>query len=286
MNENMLREMTLEKRIEREIMSFSGQMGVYASDLRGRVVAINADETFETASTIKSFILAALFQKVLTGEKSLEHKLTYTQENFINGSGLLRALELGTALSVKNLATLMIVVSDNIATNMLIDYLGLEAINRTIAEMGFAGTRLHCKLGANGWARLGDTTPRDYGRLFERLAGEKLTGPQGDRQMLEIFKQQRFNSTLTYFLPPYYLDEDNYGEESPIYLASKSGSMNACRNDGGIVGTPWGRYVLAVFTKGFHDKQYHKEHESHIYGGRVSRLLFDQYLALEGRFAL
>jgi beta-lactamase class A len=286
MNETMLREMTLENRIEREIMSFSGLMGIYATDLRGREVAINADEPFETASTIKSFILAALFQKVQTGEKSLEHTLASTPENLINGSGLLRSLELGTSLSVKNLASLMIVVSDNIATNMLIDYLGLEEINSAIAAMGFAATRLHCKLGEGGWARLGATTPRDYGRLFARLAGEELTGPQGDRQMLEIFKHQRFNTTLSYLLPPYYLDDDNYGEESPIYLASKSGSMNACRNDGGIVGTPWGRYVLAIFTKDFRDKQYHKNHESHVYGGRVSRLLFDQYLALEGRFAL
>ncbi len=286
MQDSMRQEMTLEKRIEREIMSFSGIMGIYASDLRGRVVAINADEPFETASTIKSFILAVLFQKAAAGKKNLDHMLAYTRENFIDGSGLLRALELGTALSVKNLATLMIIISDNIATNMLIDYIGLDEINEAIAAMGFTGTRLYCKLGEGGWARLGTTTPRDYGRLFERLAAEELTGSPGDRQMLEIFKQQRFNTALTYLLPPYYFDEDNYGKESPIYLASKSGSMNACRNDGGIVGTPWGSYALALFTKGFSDKQYHKNHESYVYGGRVSRLLFDQYLALEGRFAL
>jgi beta-lactamase class A len=69
-----------------------------------------------------------------------------------------------------------------------------------------------------------------------------------------------------------------------IYVASKSGSMKECRNDGGIVGTPYGKYVLAILTKNFHDQQYHKDHESHVYGARVSRLLFDQYLAKEGRF--
>ena len=67
MQDSMRQEMTLEKRIEREIMSFSGIMGIYASDLRGRVVAINADEPFETASTIKSFVLAVLFQKAAAG---------------------------------------------------------------------------------------------------------------------------------------------------------------------------------------------------------------------------
>ena len=62
--------------------------------------------------------------------------------------------------------------------------------------------------------------------------------------------------------------------------------MNKCRNDGGIVGTPYGQYVITILTKDFADKQYHKEHESTIYGARVSRLLFDQYMALEGRFKL
>jgi beta-lactamase class A len=279
-------EMALEKRIEREIMSFSGMMGIYASDLRGRVIAINADESFETASTIKAYILAVIFQKVMAGEKRLDELLTYNAENAINGSGLLQSLELGTQLSVKNLATLMIIISDNVATNIIIDYLGIDEINRCIESMGFKATRLHCKVGGEHWRRLGTTTPSDYGRLFELIATGKLTGPEGDAQMLEIFKRQQYNTILTYSLPPYYFDSDNYGEDCLFSLASKSGSMNACRNDGGIMETPFGKYVLAIFTKEFHDTQYYREHESNIYGGKVSRLLFDQYLALEGKFSL
>jgi len=286
MTELAKNEMTLEKRIQREIMSFSGVMGIYASDLRGRVVTINADQSFETASTIKSYILAVLFQKVQAGEKSLGDLLAFTAENAINGSGLLQSLELGTQLSVKNLATLMIIVSDNVATNMLIEYLGLEEINRCIESMGFTATKLHCKIGEENWARLGTTTPSDYGRLFERIATGTLTGPKGDGEMLEIFKGQHYNSLLTGELPPYYLDSDNCGDEKMFSLASKSGSMNACRNDGGIMLTPFGNYVLAIFTKEFHDKQYHTNHESYIYGSKVSRLFFDQYLALEGKFSL
>jgi beta-lactamase class A len=286
MTEHAKEEMTLEKRIEREIMSFSGVMGIYASDLRGRVITINADQSFETASTIKSYILAVLFQKVKAGEKRLDELLTYSEENAINGSGLLQSLELGTRLSVKNLATLMIIISDNVATNIIIDYLGLDEINRCIESMGFAATRLYCKVGDENWSRLGVTTPSDYGRLFERIAAGKLTGQDGDAQMLEIFRKQQYNTMLTNSLPPYYLDSDNYGEECLFSLASKSGSMNACRNDGGVMETPFGKYVVVIFTKGFHDTQYHREHESNIYGGKVSRLLFDQYLALEGKFSL
>jgi beta-lactamase class A len=280
-------EYTLEKRIEREIMSFSGVMGVYADDLNGRVVAIGENESFESASSIKTFILADLFAQVQEGRKSLGETLTYERENFINGSGILKDFDEGTSLSVKNMATLMIIVSDNIATNILIDYLGLDHINDTIASLGFKRTRLHRKIlgGGDNWPPLGTTTPGDYGRFFSALAREELISTAASRQMIDIFRKQHYNSTLTNWLPPYYLDEDNFGKDGEqIYVASKSGSMDECRNDGGLIGTPYGRYSIAILTKCFHDRQYHKDHESHTYGARVSRLLFDQYLAKEGHF--
>lgn len=285
----MIEEFKLERRIEREIMSFSGLMGLYADDLKGRVVEMNADCEFETASTIKSFILAELFRQAADGKKSLSDRLAYTDENVISGSGVIKSLEIGTELSVKNLATLMIIVSDNVATNILIDYLGLEDINRGIRSFGFERTKLHRKIADSGgddggWPPLGTTTPREYGRLFAMIAREELVSPEASRAMTDIFRKQHYNGTLTDSMPPYYLDEDNFGAEQPLYIASKSGSMDNCRNDGGIVATPFGSYVIAIFTKDFHDRQYHKGHESHVYGARASRLLFDQYLALEGHF--
>ncbi|MDR0615900.1 MAG: class A beta-lactamase-related serine hydrolase [Synergistaceae bacterium] len=285
----MHEEFKLERRIEREIMSFSGLMGLYADDLKGRVVEMNADVEFETASTIKSFVLAELFRQVHDGKKSLSDRLAFTEENFISGSGVLKSLETGTELSVKNLATLMIIVSDNVATNILIDYLGLEQINRNIGRLGFERTKLFRKIADSGgedgaWPPLGVTTPREYGRLFAMIAREELVSPEASRAMLDIYRKQHYNGTLTDSLPPYYLDEDNFGKEAPLYIASKSGSMDNCRNDGGIVGTPFGSYVIAIFTKDFRDRQYHRGHESQVYGARVSRLLFDQYLAREGDF--
>jgi beta-lactamase class A len=258
-------EYTLEKRIRRETASFSGVMGVYADDLKGRVVELHADEEFETASTIKSFILADLFRQVHDGRKNLSDTLTYESENYIGGSGVLKCLDEGTALSAGNMATLMIIVSDNIATNVLIDYLGLGHINETIATLGFTRTKLLRKLeeGNDGedWPPLGVTTPREYGQLFAMLARGELVSPGASERMLDIFKRQHYNEMLTYWLPPYYLDEDNFRDAgTEIYVASKSGSMDECRNDGGVVGTPYGRYALAILTKDFRDRQYHRDH--------------------------
>lgn len=276
--------LSLESRIKAEVISFSGDLSVYANDFKGNIIDINADERFETASCIKTFILADLYRQVYEGKKDLNEKLKYTPDYFIVGSGILRSLDYGVELTVKDYATLMIIVSDNIATNILIDYLGIDNINNTLLDLGFKNTVLHNKIDFEKYNRLGTTTPREYGLIFEKICREELWSPEISREMLSIFKEQKYNSMLIRALPQYYLDSENTGDEELIYVASKSGSMDECRNDGGIVSTPYGKYVLALFTKNFKDPLYYVDHESILFGARVSRLLFDQYLALGGRF--
>ena len=278
--------LTLEKRIEAELKSYDGHMSVYADDLRGNVIAIDADEKFETASTIKTYIFACLFDRIGKGKASLTDELVYRKDEFVEGSGVFRDLAFGTAMPVFNVATLMIIVSDNIATNMMIDYLGQDTINECIQALGCRDTVLHNPIHFDRYRQLGTTTPRDYGSMFARMARGELISPEADRQMLAIFRRQHYNSMLTRDLPPWFLDSEDTGEEELIYVASKSGSMDACRSDGGLVHTPYGDYTVVLMNKDFSDRLYYNDHPAYIYGGRVSRLLFDQYLALEGRFRL
>ena len=126
----MDKNMTLEKRIAAELYSYQGKMSVFVDDLHGHTVEIGADEEFETASTIKAYILAVLYLQASRGKASLEEKITYKPEHFVDGSGMLRALGVGASLKVKDAATMMIICSDNIATNMVIDYLGLDPVDR------------------------------------------------------------------------------------------------------------------------------------------------------------
>lgn len=141
------------------IRSYDGKLGLYVNDMRGNIVTRLPDEPYETASTIKSYILSALYQAVEEGKASLQDRLRCEKRFWIDGSGVLGSLEVGTELSVKNVATLMIIVSDNIATNMLIDYLGIDYINDCIAAQGFTGTRLHNVLDFAKYHQLGTTTP-------------------------------------------------------------------------------------------------------------------------------
>ena len=196
--------LTLEERIEAELKSYDGTMGLYIDDLKGNVITRFPDEKFETASTIKVYILAALFDAIGQGKASLKDMLTCEERFWIDGSGILGSLEVGTTLSVKNVATLMIIVSDNIATNMLIDYLGIDNINACIQKLGCKDTVLH--------------------------------------NVLDFAKYHQLGTT-----------------------------------------TPYGSYVIVKLNKNFSDKQYYPDHPATVFGSRVSRLIFDQYLTLEGR---
>ncbi len=279
--------LTLEKRIAAELCGLDATMCVYADDLRGHVVERGADEAFESASTIKIFVLGCLYDQAEKGKARLDEVLTYEEKHFVDGSGMIRALGTGAQLRAADAATLMIICSDNIATNMLIDYLGLDTINAFIRAIGCSATTLHRRLASDNWGEpLGTITPRDMGRFFALLAKGELVSPAASDAMRNILRQQHYNTMLAGNLPPYYTDAEESGADPDlIYTASKSGSMDACRNDGGLVHTPYGDYVVVLMCKDFANKLEVNDHPAFVYGGRVSRLLFDQYLALEGSFA-
>ena len=254
----MDKNMTLEKRIAAELYSYPGKMSVFVDDLQGHTVEMGADEEFETASCIKAFILAVLYLQAGRGKADLEEEIPYEASQFVDGSGMLRALGVGAKLKVKDTATMMIICSDNIATNMIIDYLGLDTINACIRELGFAHTVLHNPLHFDRYEKLGTTTPRDYAALFAQVAKGTLVSPEASAAMLGIFRQQHYNTMLTHDFPQFYLDCEETGEPELIWVASKS----------------------------FHDIIEYDGHPAMVYGARVSRMILDQLLACEGKLYL
>lgn len=278
--------LTLEKRIEGEIKSFDGTMAVYADDFKGNKIEIRSEEPFETASTIKTYILLSLFEEIKRGNISLTDTLKFEEKHMAEGSGILRSVPFGGSYRVVDLATWMIIVSDNVATNIIIDNLGLDTVNKSIRAHDFSDTVLHNPIDFDTYEKLGTTTAKDYGMFFSRLAKGELIDPVYDGMMMEIFERQHYRRGLTGEFPVYYLDSEDTGEEEMFKIFSKSGSMDACRNDGGIIRTPYGDYVLVLFTKDFSDPLYYDDHPSLKFQAKVSRMLFDQYLALEGSFIL
>lgn len=279
-----MEKLSLERRIRAEYASFSGHLSVYADDLRGGTLEVDADRPFESASCIKLFIMAEFFRQVREGLIQRDELLVYEPRHAVGGSGVLKALDVGVQLTAKNFLTLMLIVSDNIATNVLIERLGLGAINDTCKALGLEHTVLHNPIDFDTYSRLGTTTPREYGRVLAGIQRGALWNPELSKEMLEVLKNQHYNRMLVHAFPQELLNSEDTGESDGIYVASKSGSMDACRNDGGIVHTPLGDYVVCIFTTGFSDPFYHADHEAYRYGGRVSRLLLDHFLSSGGHF--
>ena len=269
---------------------FSGVIGVWGRDLRsGETVAVRADETFETASAIKTLIMATVFDLVRRGEADLAEPLHVEERHQVRGSGVLRELSLGIALPLRDVLSLMIVLSDNVATNVAIDRAGgVAAVNAMAARLGLERTRLLARLdfesGANDEG-VGRSVPSELGWLYERIHGGDCVGPDEDAAMRDILLRQQYNTVLTRELPYELVSPPPHarGEEPPLRVASKSGSWEGVRNDAGIFYGPAGDYVLVVMSAGCKDLRFHVDNEAMVVLPAISRAAWEAWGETAGR---
>lgn len=222
----------LEIILKNELINFNGKVAIYADDLNGNTISINSQEEQNPASCIKVFILIELMKQVYFGRKNLNDKLIYTLSNQVIGSGILRLLTPGLELCVKDVATLMMVISDNVATNMMIDYLGIDNINKTIQEIGCINTKLYSKFdyekSSKPW-QFSKTTAEDYALAYRKIAKHELWDSSVSEQIITIMKNGKYCEMVGEGIPKIYRKIEN----SLInYVATKSGKSNAIRNDG------------------------------------------------------
>ncbi len=269
--------------ISAAIAPFSGTVGVWGRRLpAGEVLAVRADEPFETASAIKTLIMATAFRRVRDGLDALDAPVTYAPEHAVLGSGVLRELTPGLGLPLRDVLALMITVSDNIATNMIIDRVGgVPAVNAEAGRQGLGRTRLLARLdfesGANDRG-FGRSTPAEMGLLYERLHAGACVGPDEDRQMIEILLRQQFNTALTRELPYEWIAPPHIRGQAPLLrIASKSGAWEGCRCDCGLFFGPGGDYVLGVWSRGCADLRFHVDNEAMRVLPRVSRLVWEAW---------
>lgn len=269
--------------IRRGAAGFSGTIGVWAWRLpAGPQVALSADEPFETASAIKTLILAAAMRRVAAGQDDLAAPLLVRPEHFVRGSGVLRELSDGITLRLRDVLTLMVAFSDNIATNMVIDRVGgVAAVNAEAARQGMARTRLLARLdfasGANDNG-VGVSTPREMGELYLRLYRGACVDPQADATMREILLRQQSTLAISRYLPYALLSPpEGSGRQPLLRIASKSGSWEGSRVDCGILYGPAGDYVVSLWSKGCADLRFHPDNEALLLLARVSRVLWDAW---------
>ena len=258
----------LRARIDRLRHGFSGTFGLWAYDLRsGEELSLAAGEHFPSASTIKLWVLRELFRRAELGELDVDSdSVELRPQDRAIGSGVLKDLTPGVRLSLRDAATLMVTVSDNTATNLLIARLGVRAINREARRAGYADTHLRGLLFKGRGIRASHTSPRDSGRFFLNLARRREVSGAASDAMLDILRREQYANIIGRLIPydPYASGPDRWR------LASKSGSIRGVRNDAALVEGPGCRYVLAVMSRDCADERFSVDNEANLVLARVA----------------
>ena len=272
-----------------------GKVALYARQLNsGHQVEIDADEPVQTASVIKLTILYDAMVDVREGKASWDEKLTLKPGEAVGGSGLFHFLDTPATVTLKDVLTMMVIMSDNTATNMAIDRFGVDAVNARTESLGLKNTHLYKKVmkPATGPMPadqpkfgLGKTTPREMAEIIEQIgechlrrATPGATGlngwaPMDDKDKavcdvaLTMLKDQFYRETIPRYLP-------NGGDQT---VASKTGSLNAVRDDVALVAGKTGPMVISIFTYDNQDQSWTVDNGAEMLIARMAKAIVDAW---------
>jgi beta-lactamase class A len=270
--------MSLQEKLLEIVNSAQGTFGVYVKHLQsGESASINGDRLFQAASVFKIPILATLMRDVAEGRTDLNKRIRLAEHDIVPGSGVFKELDHGAEITVKDLATMMIIVSDNLATDQILSIVGKDRVEQYMAELGLTQTfvKFNCwellslyvglepesysqdffqkinsllnegKMDENSivYQESTDnnvTSPIDMGRLLEQIATSNPIPGVAARQVFDILTKQQLRNRIPRLLP------------KGTILGCKSGTLGSVINDCGIVHLPdqRGQFVIAVFSTG------------------------------------
>lgn len=246
-----------------------GVVGYHIRNLEtGETLTRRADETFPTASLIKVPVLVALFDLAEQGQLSLDDPVVLTNLDKVGGAGELQYLRTPLTLRLWDVAWLMTTLSDNTATNLILDRIKIRRVWQKMEALGLPHTKVHsgsmtriASVAPDSSAKygLGVTTPAEMAQLFALLAEGKAVSPKADSTMLEILRHNGDDTKLLRF---------NYG----VRAAHKTGDVDAARTDCGVLWLP-ARVVACVMTKENADTRYWAESEGNAVIAHIGRAI-------------
>jgi|SRR5690625_2772087 len=293
--------MTLKTKLEHVLEEVPGTYGIAIKHLEtSEEVFINEDMQFEMASCFKVPVMATIYRDYKAGKIDLKDYVRLKDEDRRSGSGVLESLDTGAKLSIKDLVVLMMIVSDNVATDLLMNLAGKENINAYMKELGLTNTTvihdvrdaiLH-SLGKDPetitddefleilkprlesrsymkWSKMSKSareknvsTAKETTKLLEMIAKKELVSKQASEEMLHIMSKEKFRSRIPYLLPP------------ETYCACKPGSTGSVVNDIGVIKLPEnkGTLVVSIFSV---ENSSHDEGELTI--ARLTKVAYEHY---------
>ncbi len=260
--------------------AFKGDVGIYAINLdNGDTISYNGEKMFPTASVIKIYVLAKLYQEIKEGKLSMNQRVTLEDSDKVRGSGILLFMHKGLKPTLGDLAWLMINMSDNVAANLLTDEVGgVMKVTRFIRSLGLEHTlelaRIFDKSVYPDSALrkiygIGVTTPRETATFMKELYEEKIVDKNSSRKMIDLMKYQFYNTSIPRFLPTW---------RDTIQIAHKTGALDATRNDCAIIYTPRVNYILCVFTNHNADRRWITDNGAEVFIAKVSLLIYNHFV--------
>jgi beta-lactamase class A len=264
----------LDDQIKPIVASFKGKVSLFAKNLdAGETYALNADERVRTASTIKIAVMIEAFARVAEGKAKWTDEVVLTKEKKVSGSGILNELSDGLRLTLRDAVNLMMILSDNTATNLVLDVLTTDAVNARVESLGFKQIKIMRKVGSGGESAagkdpenkkygLGMATPREMVLVMEKLERGEIISTAVSKEMIELMKREQGRNAIGRSL-------------SNVPMASKSGALDRLRSAIGILYTKNGRIAMAISCDDMPEVMWSVDNPAYLLMSRLSEVLVE-----------
>jgi len=262
----------LDDQIKPIVASFKGKVSLFAKNLdTGETYALNPDERVRTASTIKIAVMIEAYARVAEGKTKWTDEVVLTKEKKVSGSGILNELSDGLKLTLRDAVNLMMILSDNTATNLVLDVLTTDAVNARMESLGFKQIKIMRKVGSGGESAagkdpeykkygLGMATPREMVLVMEKLERGEIVSQAVSKEMIELMKNEQAR---------YAIGRDLWD----VPMASKYGALDRLRSAIGILYTKKGRIAMAISCDDMPEVKWSVDNPAYLLMSRLSEVL-------------
>jgi beta-lactamase class A len=262
----------LESKILTLIKDFHGNVGIYIKSLKtDKIVAINADTVFPTASIVKVPIMIGVMDKINRGELNYDSSVIYKDSLLYAGEDILGSFKDGEKILLKKVIMLMLTTSDNTASLWLQSLAGKGTrINEILDSIGLKDTRVNSRTPGRennrtnyGW---GQTTPKEMASIFEKIYRNEIFSAASCERMQRCLGRN-------------YWDENEAISQIPPYVEvfSKNGCVNAVRSEILLVNAPHHPYIISIFTKNNKDTSWTHNNEAWSLARKISKTVYDYF---------
>ena len=265
---------SLDEQVKPVVASFKGKVSLFAKNLdTGQTYALNGDERVRTASTIKIAVMIEAFARVAEGKAKWTDEGVLTKEKKVSGSGILGELSDGLKLTLRDAVNLMMILSDNTATNLVLDVLTTDAVNARMESLGFKQIKINRKVGSGGESTagkdpenkkfgLGVTTPREMVLIMEKLDRGEIINAAVSKEMIDLMKREQGRNALG-------------RSRWEIPIASKYGALDRLRSAVGILYTKNGKIAMAISCDDMPETTWSVDNPAYLLISRLSEVLAD-----------